>query len=87
MYYQDFLNRRKYYLGHFLTLKFESIPLGEKYSLSNKLIFITSSARLYKRNCIGAFHFGLIVRLTNGVFNVNDATVISQYGSIEPKSF
>jgi hypothetical protein len=43
-----------------------------------------SSTRLYNKNCIGAFHFGLTVRLRNGVFNVNEPTVISQYGSTEP---
>jgi hypothetical protein len=58
--------------------------LGEKYSLSNILMWIISSTRLCNRNCIGAFHLGLIVRLTNGVFNVNPSTVISQYGSTEP---
>ncbi len=45
---------------------------------------MTSSTRLYNKNCIGAFHFGFVVRLINGVFNVNEPTVISQYGSREP---
>ena len=57
---------------------------GEKNSWSQIFIWIISSTRLYRRNCIGAFHFGLIDRLMNGVFNVNEPTVISQYGSTEP---